>query len=92
MGMCVDVVGLAMRCPACVCDAYPSCHILGLAESFKIIDLAARLIDVELVVVRYKGDTRAVISAIFQTVKTLYQNRISLLVSNISYYSTHRDW
>ena len=69
--MGVDVVRLAVGCPAGVGDSDVAAQILALGEVFESLDLAFRLIDVQVARVAYHSHTRRIIASVFETVKSL---------------------
>ena len=85
----IDGVGLAVSGPAGVGDADAAGGVLVRAFFLQGRYLAGSLVDVEVAFGVNHGDTGRVVAAIFQSMKTLYQNGVSLLLTDISYYSTH---
>ena len=87
--MGVHVVRHAVRRPARMRDADASAQLLALEEMLQVGDLALTLVYVECTVLADHGDPRAVVSAVFEPVQTLQQNRTGLASPDISYNPTH---
>lgn len=66
-----------------------SAQLLALEEMLQVGDLALTLVYVECTVLADHGDPRAVVSAVFEPVQTLQQNRTGLASPDISYNPTH---
>ena len=90
VGMGVHVVGLAVRGPARMGDAYRTGNILVLHEVFEFGYLSFRFVDVEFSCRIYQCDAGTVVPAVFEPVEPLYQYGVSVLASHVSYYSTHK--
>ena len=89
VGVGVDVAGLSVGRPAGVGYAYAAADILACSQVLEVLHLAPGLVDHELRTVVDQRHSRAVISSVFQTLEPLYQYRVGLAASHISYYSTH---
>lgn len=89
MRMGVHVVRHAVRRPARMRDADASAQLLALEEMLQVGDLALTLVYIERTVLADHGDPRAVVSAVFEPVQTLQQNRAGLAPPDISYNPTH---
>ena len=87
--MGVHVVRHAVRRPARMRDADATAQFLALEEMLQVGDLALTLVYVERTVLADHGDPRAVVSAVFEPVQTLQQNRAGLAPPDISYNPTH---
>ena len=91
MGVCVDVVDLAVRSPASVADAGLAVYVLR-QEGSKILDLALSLVDVE----RLPGAIRStdrdpggIVPTILQALEPLYQYVSRRLGATVADYSAH---
>ena len=89
MGMGVHLIGLAMGGPACVGDAYMAADVLAIGESLQVGDLAFGLIHIQHVGIIEQRHAGTVVATIFKTFQALNQNRIGVLMAQISNYSTH---
>ena len=89
MGMRIHLVRFPVGCPAGVRNADMAADILVLGKFLQFGDLTLRLIDVKLSVRIYQRHAGTVIASVFQTMKPFNQNRIGILITDISYYSAH---
>ena len=87
--MGIYVIRLAVRSPAGVPYAYGPAAILPREECFQAGNLAFALVNVDYSVRMDYGHSGAVVSSVFQTVKTLDDDRTCLTLTYITYYSTH---
>ena len=85
----VDGVGLAVGRPAGVGYADGARHIFGGTLVFEGLHFARGLVDVEIALGADHADAGRVVAAIFEPVETLDKNWVSLLLTDISYYSAH---
>ena len=70
-------------------NTYAAANILVIAVFCQVVNLSFSLIHIQCAVGIDHCNTSRVVATIFQTTKTLNQNRISVFLSYISYYSTH---
>ena len=89
VGMGVDVVRFAVCRPTGVGDADRSVQILGFDEMFQIGDFALAFEHVQNSFPIDQCESCAVVTAIFQAVKSFYQNGVSLPFTHVTYNSTH---
>ena len=85
----VDGVGLAVGGPTGVGDTDAAGSVLGGTLLLQRSHLAGGLVHIQIAFGVDHTDAGRVIAAIFQSMKTLYQNGVSLLLTDITYYSTH---
>ena len=85
----VPAGGLAVGGPACVGDAYGTAHVLVGTILRQVVHLALRLIHVQVAASVQQRHAGTVIATILQPSEALDQDGISILLSNISYDSTH---
>ena len=85
----IDGVGLAVGGPAGVGDADAARGILGGTFLLKSRHFAGGFVDVEVAFGVDHTYSGRVVAAVFQSMKALYQNRVSFLLTDVSYYSTH---
>ena len=78
-----------MRGPTGMGNTHSTAHILVVAVLTQVIHLTLGLIHIQFTVGIDQGHSSRVIATILQTAKPLYQNGESLLITYISYYSTH---
>jgi FlaG/FlaF family flagellin (archaellin) len=78
-----------MRGPAGMGDTDGTAHVLVVTELTKIVNLAFRLIDVQVSITVNEGYASRVVATVFQSPESFNQNRIGLFRANITYYSTH---
>jgi hypothetical protein len=71
-------------------DTNRTAGVLVRSEGFEFGDLAFGLVDIELTLLVDERYTGTVVPAVLQTMQTLDQYRISLSLSDISNYSTHK--
>ena len=76
----VLLVGLAMGCPAGVCDASRAARVPAGTILVQLVHAAFFLIHLDMVVL-HQGNPRAVVSAVFQFTQTLDQNRVCVTIS-----------
>ena len=90
MGVGVDIVRFAVRCPAGVADADRAVHECAVRRLFgQVCEPALAFGDVQHAVLRH-ADTRRVIAPVLQPRKALEQNGRGLLLADITYDSTHK--
>ena len=88
--MCIHLARYAVSSPPCMGNANGSCYILTLCRSLKVRHLSFCLIYVKLIpVIRKKSTTCGIISTVLQSFQPLNKDRISLLCSYVSNYTTH---
>ena len=90
MRMRIDSIGFSVGSPTRMRDTDTSVGIFLGAERFQFGYFSFCLIDIQFSFVvdeRYSG---TVISAVLETMKTLYQDRIRFALTDISYNSTHK--
>ena len=87
--MGVDGVGLAVGGPAGMGYTDAAGGVLGGTLLFQGRHFAGGLIHVKVSLVVNHAHASRVIAAIFQSMKTLYQNRVSFLLTDVSYNSAH---
>ena len=75
--------------PAGMGNAHAAADILVAAVFCQVINFTFRLENIEVSIVVDQCHTGRVIASVFQSPKALYQYRISFLLTDISYYSTH---
>ena len=90
--VCIDGVRLAVRRPAGVRDTDTTVRVFVHRERFQFCHLPFRLVDVQLSLLVDQRHAGTVIPAVLQTMQTLYQDRIRLPFTYISYYSTHNNF
>ena len=89
MRMRIDGRGLTMGRPSGMCDTDSTADILVTAIFHQIVYLSFCLADIQVTIVINQCDTCRVVTTILQASQTFNQNRESVLLSNISYYSAH---
>ena len=89
VGMGIARRRLTMSGPACMGNTDMTTYILIVTIVAKIIDLAFRFIDIQLACAIDHSHTSTVVTTIFQTAQALDQDRESILISDITNYSTH---
>ena len=87
--MGVDVVRFAVRRPTGVGDTDRSIQILGFDETFQIGDFALAFEHVQNSFSIDQSQSCAVVTSVFQAVKSFYQNGVSLPLTHVTYNSTH---
>src|SRR5574344_1161146 len=78
-----------MSSPSCMRDAKRSTCIFTLGCVLQITDLTLCFKDIQPHFFTDNCNSCTIISTVLQPVKSLYQYRISLTLSYVSYYSTH---
>ena len=81
--------GFAVGGPTCMGDTNMTTDILVAAILCQVVDLTLRLVDIQLTVTIDERHTCRVVTTILEPTKSLNQNRISVLLSYVSNYSTH---
>ena len=89
VGMGIARGRLTMGGPTGMGNTDISTHILIVAIVAKIVDLALRFIDIQLAGAIDHSHTSTVITTIFKATQALDQDRKSILISDITNYSTH---
>ena len=79
----------AMRCPACVGNTYAARDVLVSAECLQIGHLALGFVDIQVAAGVLQCNTGTVIATVLQTFQSFDKYGISLLLTQISHYSTH---
>ena len=87
--MGIDRRRLAMCSPSGVGNTHTTCHVLVGTIVLEVGHLAFGLIYMQPAVVINQCGACAVITTVFKAFKTLDEDRICLLVANISYDTTH---
>ena len=90
VGVGVEVVRLAVGSPTGVGDADGAGGVFGFGEALKVGDFAFGFVEVEYAAVGDEGDARAVVAAVFETMKSFNEYWVCLSGSQITNYSTHR--
>src|SRR5688572_16831119 len=87
--MAVHIVRLAMSCPACM--AYPDVPgcIACFCKTHKLGNLAFFLVNIKVALFIQHCDTGAVISAVFKSLKSFYENGICFPFTYVCYNSAH---
>lgn len=80
---------LTMGSPAGMGDTYMTTAILVGSHRLQVAHLTLCLVNIQLILTINQGHTSAVISTILQFLQPLNKNRISIILSYISNYSTH---
>ena len=91
MRMGVDVAWLSVRRPSGVGYSYAAAEIMAGSDFLEIFYLPFGLVYPHLTVVIDKGDSGAVITSVFESLQTLYQDWVSLSLTYVSYYSAHNS-
>ena len=89
MGMGVFCTWFAMRGPTRMGDTDMPAHVFCFHRAFQIADLAFRLIHIQISRITDQSHAGTVITTVLQTLKSFYQNGVSLSLTYISDYSTH---
>ena len=89
MGVRINGAGFAVGRPARMRDTDRSARVFVRAESLEFGDLALGFVDIELSLLVDERHAGTVVPAVLQTMQTLNQYRISVSLTDISYYSTH---
>lgn len=76
--------------PACVGDADGARAVLAFGGKLQVADLALGLVNIQGVVAVDERHTGRVVTTVFQTVKTFDEDAVSITVTDITYYSTHK--
>ena len=87
--MGVRVVRNAVGGPTRVGDADMSGNVFARGEMFQVGDLALAFEDVEPAVPAHQRYAGAVVTPVFQPVESLYQNRIRVTLTYITYNPAH---
>ena len=88
--MGIGGVWLSMSCPACVSDTYSSANVLVFDVGFKVCYLAFCFVNLQVSFFGDKCHTSTIITSVFQSLKSLDENRVSIALSNISNYTAHK--
>ena len=91
MRMSVDIAWLSVRRPSGVGYSYAAAEIMAGRDFLEIFYLSFGLVYPHLTVVIDKGDSGAVITSVFESLQTLYQDWVGLSLTYISYYSAHNS-
>ena len=80
---------LAMGCPTGVGNSQAASDIFIGTVSLQIAYLAFCLVNTQIALGVQQSHAGTIIAAIFESFKSFYQNRISLTLTDVSYYSAH---
>ena len=81
---------LAMGCPTGVGNSQAASDIFIGTVNLQIAYLAFCLVNTQIALGIQQSHAGAIIAAIFESFKSFYQNRISLTLTDVSYYSAHK--
>ena len=87
--VCIARRGFAMGSPTGMGNTHTTTDILVAAVFCQVVNLTFCLINIEIAVTVNQRYTGRVITSVFQSSETFNQHRISLLMADISNYSTH---
>jgi len=86
----IDGIGFAMGSPTCMGDTDRAAHIFITCKRLQISDFTFCFIYIEFARRADKCHTGTVITAVFEAMKPLDENRICIPFSDIAYNSTHK--
>ena len=81
---------LAMGCPTGVGNSQAASDIFIGTVSLQIAYFAFCLVNAQIALGVQQSHAGTIIAAIFESFKSFYQNRISLTLTDVSYYSAHK--
>ena len=90
MRVSIHVRWFSVSCPTSVSNADCTAYILAFTKFLQVCNLSFGLKNIQLALVVQQSNSGTVITSVFQTMQTLYQNRKRLLRTYVSYYSTHK--